>query len=67
MVSCTFGYCFLYLMYLFMIDLCNTLLAEDRVHAIPAKIGKKIKPVTVFDRDIPVDVAPILAIESFDF
>ena len=40
-VSWSLSYCFLYLLYLFKIKLCNTLLPNDRVQAIPADIGKK--------------------------
>ena len=46
--------------------LCNTLLPNDRVQAIPADIGKIIKPIPVFDDVIEVDVAPMITIESFD-
>ena len=49
-----------------MINLCNTLLPNDRVHAIPADIGKTIKPIPVIDRIIEVDVAPMLKILSTD-
>ena len=49
-----------------MIILCNTLLPHDRVHAIPADIGKIIKPTPVIDRVIEVDVAPMITIESTD-
>ena len=46
--------------------LCNTLLPNDRVHAIPADIGQTIKPIPVIDRVIEVDVAPIITIVSTD-
>ena len=49
-----------------MINLCNTLLPNDRVKAIPADIGKIIKPIPVIDRVIEVDVAPMIMIESTD-
>ena len=49
-----------------MINLCNTLLPSDRVHAIPADIGKIIKPTPVIDKVIKVDVAPMKTIESTD-
>ena len=49
-----------------MINLCNTLLPNDRVQAIPADIGKLNKPKTVTDRVIEVDVAPMITIESTD-
>ena len=42
-----------------MIILCNSLLSNDRVHAIPADSGKMIKPKPVIDTVIEVDVAPI--------
>ena len=45
-----------------MINLCNTLLQNDRVHAIPADIGKIIKPIPVIDKVIEVDVAPMTII-----
>ena len=38
----------------------------DKVHAIPADIGKIIKPTPVIDRVIEVDVAAIKTIESTD-
>ena len=41
--------------------LCNTLLPIDNAHAIPADFGETIKPRTVIDRVIEVDVAPIKA------
>ena len=49
-----------------MINLCNTLLPNDRVHAIPADIGKTSKPIPVTDKVIEVDVAPIITILSTD-
>ena len=49
-----------------MITLCNTLLPNDRVHAIPADIGKIIEPIPVIDRVIEVDVAPMIMILSTD-
>ena len=45
-----------------MINLCNILLPNDKVHAIPADIGKIIKPMPVIDRVIEVDVAPMITI-----
>ena len=36
------------------------------MHAIPADIGKIIKPIAVIDRVIEVDVAPIRTIVSTD-
>ena len=60
------SYCFLYLLYLFMINLCNILLPNDRVQAIPADIGKIIKPTPVTDKVIEVDVAPMITILSTD-
>ena len=49
-----------------MINLCNTLLPNDKVQAIPADIGKINKPTPVFDRVIEVDVAPMITILSND-
>ena len=50
----------------FKINLCNFLLPNDRVQAIPADVGKIIKPIPVIDKVIEVDVAPIIIIESTD-
>ena len=47
-------------MFLFLIISCNPLLHTDRVHAIPADIGKTFKPIPLVDRVIEVDVAPII-------
>ena len=60
------SYCFLYLLYLFMINLCNTLLPNDRVQAILADIGNTIKPIPVTDSVIEVDVAAMITILSTD-
>ena len=49
-----------------MINLCNTLLPKDRVQAIPADIGRIIKPIPVIDRVIEVDVAAMITILSTD-
>ena len=49
-----------------MIFLCNTLLPNDRVRAIPAFIAKLIKPIPKIDRVIEVDVAPMILSESID-
>ena len=49
-----------------MINLCNTLLDNDRVQAIPADIGRIIKPTPVTDKVIEVDVAPMITILSTD-
>ena len=49
-----------------MINLCNILLPNDRVQAIPADIGKIIKPTPVTDKAIEVDVNPIITILSTD-
>ena len=49
-----------------MINLCNALLPNDRVQAMPADIGKIIKPIPVIDRIIKVDVAPMITILSTD-
>ena len=47
-------------------NLCNTLLPNDRVHAIPADIGEIIKPIPVIDRVIEVNVAPMIILLSTD-
>ena len=49
-----------------MINSCNSLLDNDRAQAIPADIGKIIKPTPVIDRVTEVDVAPMITIESTD-
>ena len=49
-----------------MINLCNILLPNDRAQAIPADIGKTIKPIPVIDRVIEVDVAAMITILSTD-
>ena len=49
-----------------MIDLCNTLLPNDRVQPIPTDIGKIIKPTPVTDKIIEVDVAAMITILSTD-
>ena len=49
-----------------MINLCKTLLRNDRVHAIPADFDKIIKPIPVIHRVIEVDVAPMITIVSID-
>ena len=50
-----------------MINLCNTLLPNDRVQAIPADIGKIFKSKPVIDKIMEVDVAPMITIESTDY
>ena len=45
-----------------MIKLCNALLPNDRVQAVPADFDKTIKPLPVIDRVIEVDVAPMIII-----
>ena len=47
-------------------NLCNTLLHNDRVHAIPADIAKTTKPKQVIVRVIEVEVTPMIKIESID-
>ena len=42
------------------------MLPNDRVQAVPADIGKKIKPIPVIDRVFEVEVAPMITIESID-
>ena len=60
------SYCFLYLLYLFMIKLCNILLPKDRPQAILADIGNTIKPIPVTDSVIEVEVAAVITILSTD-
>ena len=49
-----------------MINLCNFLLPKGRPQAIPADIGKTIKPIPITDRVIEVDVAPMITMLSAD-
>ena len=49
-----------------MINLCNTLLPNDRVQATLADTGKIIKPIPVIDRVIELEVAAIITILSTD-
>ena len=49
-----------------MIILCNTLLPSDKVHAVPADIGKKFKPTRVIQKVIEVDVAARITMLSTD-
>ena len=49
-----------------MINLCIILLPNDRPQAIPADIGKIIKPIPVIDRVIEVEVAAMITIQSTD-
>ena len=49
-----------------MINLCNILLPNDRVQAIPADIGNTIKPIPVTDNVIEVDVVAMITILSTD-
>ena len=49
-----------------MINLCNILLPRDRPQAIPADIGKTIKPIPITDKVIDVDVAVMITILSTD-
>ena len=65
-VCWSFWYRSLYLLYLFVIILCSTLLPSDRVHAIPADIGHVKWLIPKVDRLIEVDVAPIKPIVSTD-
>ena len=65
-VCWSLSYCFLYLLYLLLINLCNILLPNDRTQAIPADMGKTIKPIPVIDRVIEVDVAAMITILSTD-
>ena len=56
----------MYLLYLFIIILCKTLLPNDKPQAIPADIGRTIKPIPVTDRVIEVDVAAMITMLSTD-
>ena len=49
-----------------MIILCNILLPNDKVQAVPADVGKIIKPIPVTHKVIEVDVAPVMIILSID-
>ena len=42
------------------------MLSNDQVHAIPADIGKIIKPTPVIDSVVEVGVAPIITIVPID-
>ena len=42
------------------------MLTNDRVHVIPADIGKIIKPTPVIDKVKKFDVAPMIKFESID-
>ena len=65
-VCWSFSYCFLYFLFSFMINLCNTFLLNDKVHALPADIGKTTKQTPVIDRVIEVDLPPMIIILSTD-
>ena len=49
-----------------MINLCNTLLDNDRAQAIPADIIKLIKPNPVKDSAKEVEVVPMITIGCTD-
>ena len=49
-----------------MIFLWNTLLINDKKHAIPADFGKIFRSLPVIDKIIEVDVAPIITSVSTD-
>ena len=49
-----------------MITLCKILLPIDRLNAIPVNFGKTIKPISVIDKVIEVDVASNITIVSTD-
>ena len=58
---------FFYLLFLFNIISCNTLLPNGKAHAIPAEIGTTIKPTPVTDNvTVVVVVAPIVTTVSTD-
>ena len=49
-----------------MINLCDTFLANDSVHAVPADIGKIKNPTPVNGNVIEIGIAPIIIILSTD-
>ena len=49
-----------------MINLCITLIPNDKVQAIPADMGKTINPIPVIDRIFEVDVVAMITILSVD-
>ena len=49
-----------------MINFCDTLLPNDEPQAIPADIGRILKPKPVIDRVIEVEVAPMITMETSD-
>ena len=49
-----------------MINLCNTLLPNEMVHALLADIRKTITPIPVIDRNTEVDIVPIIQSVSTD-
>ena len=61
LITCwAFSYSFLYLLYLFMIILCITLLPNDSAHASPAEIGTTVKPTPLTDNVTGTVVEPII-------
>ena len=62
----SFSYCFLYLLYFSMITSYITLLPIDHPHAVPLDIGIAIKPNSVRDSVIDLDVVAIIKIVSID-
>ena len=50
-----------------MINLCDTLLPNDRVHAIPADIGKTIKPIPEIATVREFGVAPTIITLSTEY
>ena len=49
-----------------MFILCKTSIPSDKAQAIPADTGKTIKPTSVIETVIEVDVVPIKTIVSID-
>ena len=49
-----------------MIILCNILVPNDKLHAIPADTGKIIKPTPASDKVIEADAAAIFTTVSTD-
>ena len=47
-----------------MLILCNALLPNDRVHAVPNDISKVIKPIPLIDKVVEIDDAPITIVST---
>ena len=66
-VCWSFSYCFLYLLYLFMIILYKTLFSIENRHAVADDIGITIKPIPVRLKVIKLNVVAIITNVSNDF